>query len=128
MLNKQSKEHPNGSQETWRQKKIRTLPSGETQGVVQHSLHAMAQVWRCPSREEVQRTWNAGLRERCRIVPISPLIASLPGRVAQLRGLGNAIVPQVAAEFIAAFMETECLVFERELREVQLSQFELDNE
>jgi DNA (cytosine-5)-methyltransferase 1 len=30
----------------------------------------------------------------------------LPGRVAQLRTLGNAIVPQVAAAFIASFMET----------------------
>jgi hypothetical protein len=26
--------------------------------------------------------------------------------VAQLRGLGNAIVPQVAAEFVMAFMES----------------------
>ncbi len=30
----------------------------------------------------------------------------LPGRVAKLRGLGNAIVPQIAATFIRAFMET----------------------
>jgi DNA (cytosine-5)-methyltransferase 1 len=30
----------------------------------------------------------------------------IPGRVAQLRGLGNAIVPQVAAEFVKAFMDT----------------------
>src|SRR5574343_955089 len=34
-----------------------------------------------------------------------PLSESLPGRVAQLRGLGNAIVPQVAATFVRAFME-----------------------
>jgi len=32
-----------------------------------------------------------------------PLDARLPGRVVQLRGLGNAIVPQVAAEFIGAY-------------------------
>jgi len=31
----------------------------------------------------------------------------LPGRVAHLSGLGNAIVPQVAAAFIASFMETQ---------------------
>jgi DNA (cytosine-5)-methyltransferase 1 len=36
-----------------------------------------------------------------------PLAARLPGRVAQLRGLGNAIVPQVAAAFIRAFLEAE---------------------
>lgn len=35
-----------------------------------------------------------------------PLLArGVPGRVGMLRGFGNAIVPQVAAEVIAAFME-----------------------
>jgi DNA (cytosine-5)-methyltransferase 1 len=36
-----------------------------------------------------------------------PLAHGLPGRVAQLRGLGNAIVPQAAAVFIKAFLESE---------------------
>jgi DNA (cytosine-5)-methyltransferase 1 len=33
------------------------------------------------------------------------LAYGVPCRVGQLRASGNAIVPQVAAEFIAAFME-----------------------
>ena len=33
--------------------------------------------------------------------------AKVPGRVGLLRGAGNSIVPQVAAEFIRAYMETE---------------------
>ena len=36
-----------------------------------------------------------------------PLAHGVPGRVGLLRGYGNAIVPQVAAEFVMAFMETK---------------------
>lgn len=36
-----------------------------------------------------------------------PLAYGLPGRVGLLRGYGNAIVPETAAEFIAAWMETQ---------------------
>ena len=34
-----------------------------------------------------------------------PLANGIPGRVGLLRGYGNAIVPEIAAEFIAAFLE-----------------------
>lgn len=37
----------------------------------------------------------------------SPLAHGVPARVVRLRGYGNAIVPQCAAEFIAAFIETQ---------------------
>jgi DNA (cytosine-5)-methyltransferase 1 len=36
---------------------------------------------------------------------IFPLADGIPGRVAMLKGFGNAIVPQVAAEFIKAYMD-----------------------
>lgn len=48
---------------------------------------------------------------KCRPVPIEPslfpLAHGIPNRVGALRGAGNAIVPQVGAEVIRAFMEIE---------------------
>ena len=36
-----------------------------------------------------------------------PAVNGVSGRVGLLRGYGNAIVPQVAAEFIVAYMEAQ---------------------
>ncbi|MGO9723618.1 MAG: hypothetical protein ACLPOA_24260, partial [Methylocella sp.] len=36
-----------------------------------------------------------------------PLAHGIPGRVGLLRGYGNAIVPQVAAEFVRATMDSD---------------------
>jgi DNA (cytosine-5)-methyltransferase 1 len=49
-----------------------------------------------PCLDGKERRTKSGLR---------PLADGVPGRVGQLRAYGNAIVPQVAAEFIMAYME-----------------------
>ena len=45
-------------------------------------------------------------RPREERIILSPLIQKGKARIARLRGYGNAIVPQVAAEFISAYIET----------------------
>lgn len=91
---------------------------------------------KCPTRKNVLDGWaNAKLiychdGKRRRVEPESwPLAHGLPismgqgqpelrrllrrarsNRVTQIRGYGNAIVPQVAAEFIAAFLDSERVV------------------
>ena len=46
--------------------------------------------------------------KRWRFKPgVEPLADGFPGRVERLRGYGNAICPQVAAEFIRAYMNTQ---------------------
>ena len=61
-------------------------------------------------RPSARRPWdgakwiNCGDGKARRIEPgLEPLVNGLPGRVGLLRGLGNSIVPQVAAEFIRAY-------------------------
>lgn len=58
-------------------------------------------VWGCSVRE-----WEDGIRRR--VEPGTfPLAHGFPGQVGLLRGYGNAIVPQVGAAFIKAFLEAE---------------------
>lgn len=61
--------------------------------------------------ENVLRAWDSGREYLCRdgkrrlIEPSIPLLVNgIPGDVDRIRGFGNAIVPQLAAEFIQAFM------------------------
>lgn len=65
--------------------------------------------------EPIRSAWASSITIPCadgktrRISPepgVFPLAHGVPGRVGLLRGYGNAIVPQVAAEFITSFMET----------------------
>ena len=81
------------------------FPASSPQRTVQHSLLKNAQAWNPPSREEVERAWTAGLFDGWGWKITHPLAVSEKGRVGLLRGYGNAIVPQIAAEFIKAFEE-----------------------
>lgn len=82
------------------------FPASKTQWTLQYPLLQVAASWQCPSREEVERAWKSGAFDRWGMSPISPLAVNVPGRVGMLKGYGNAIVPQVAATFIQAAIES----------------------
>ena len=75
-------------------------PSVEGEAFKRTSVHFSADLWS-------DADW-LGCRDG-KFRPVEPgtfpLANGIPARVGRLRGYGNAIVPQVAAEFVAAFME-----------------------
>ena len=95
------------------------LGNGIHQGLEGHRRLGEEQVpegWQGTERHSAASSWNGsaiwhpcrdGKQRRIPAEPaLFPLAHGLPGRVGLLRGAGNAIVPQVAAEFIEAVIES----------------------
>lgn len=72
---------------------------------VQHPLQPVSPARQSEYHDAVERAWKAGVFSRWGVIACNPLCVNMPGRVGLLRGYGNAIVPQVAAEFVKAVME-----------------------
>lgn len=75
------------------------------QGLEGRSVHTECRDERTPWSDSV--AWLVGVDGKARRVEpgIRLLAHGVPGRVGQLRALGNAIVPAVAARFIASYMD-----------------------
>src|SRR5690606_36829421 len=85
----------------------------EASGLVQYTLDSLSQIWESFVAKRAAE-WGMGLvHGRFEIRPINPLVLGLPGRVALLRGAGNAIVPVLAAVFVRAYMEAVSLVAQK---------------
>ena len=88
-------------------------PGGQARGVGDPDDPG-SQGWNEQGHSADERTpWASGVVLACtdgktrRVEPsIFPLAHGVSGRVGLLRGYGNAIVPQVAAEFIGAYLDT----------------------
>jgi len=73
--------------------------AGQQLGQPTDSLHFLSSVLACYAQE----AWDEAIPTHA--AAVFPLAVGVANRVGKLRAYGNAIVPQVAAEFIAAAME-----------------------
>jgi DNA (cytosine-5)-methyltransferase 1 len=78
-----------------RQRRLDGQQAGEPADVVRELSQVLARHTRSAGPEAVTSDAVFGF----------PLVSGVPGRARLLRGSGNAIVPEVAAEFVAAFLE-----------------------
>ena len=72
---------------------------------VQHSFVEVEKAWASFSEEDKERERLGFNAEMWRRVDFLPLSTGEDARVGRLRGYGNAIVPQIAAEFIRGFLD-----------------------
>jgi DNA (cytosine-5)-methyltransferase 1 len=88
---------------------------GEVRGGLADANHARLEGRRGGGDGTAQRpAWSSRMVDcsdgKSRPVPtqpgLQPLADGVPGRIVALRGAGNAIVPQLAAEFVSAWCET----------------------
>ena len=76
------------------------------EGAVQYAPEQVPAIW-ASFGEEAQNRIRMGFdASRWEIVVPFPLTKNAKSRIGRLRGYGNAIVPQVAAEVIKVYMET----------------------
>ena len=59
------------------------------------------------SEEQVRRIQRCAAEIAGGMMSMFPLCKTVPGRTGLLRGAGNAIVPEVGAEFITSYLESE---------------------
>lgn len=111
---REPRELPLATREACRASSCATSWLADTNGGLGNSDESGPQGWDQRGHSADERTpWASGVALACtdgktrRVEPsIFPLAHGVPGRVGLLRGYGNAIVPQVAAEFIGAYLVT----------------------